>query len=136
MTSPVPGAYVVKHVSCTWGGADYASQHTKVRLVPNTPIQTLRTLIPNGVVQDIDDPDWTLEIAGAQDWTSAQGLVRYLNDHRGEDVEVVFTPRSGGVTATLTVVAMAAEFGGEKGNWALFELTLPVQGQPEFTDPA
>lgn len=136
MTSPVPGAYVVKNSTCTFGAGDYAIQLNKARLVPDTPVQTMRTLVPAGIVQDVDDPVWTLELGGVQDWTIAQGLSRYLFDHHGEEVVVVLTPKSGGVSATATVLAMATEFGGEQGEWATIDLELPVQGQPEFDDPA
>jgi hypothetical protein len=133
--SPPLGAYTVKNVTCTFGGGDYANQFTKARLVPDTPVQTLRTLVPDGIVQDVDSAVWTLELSGAQDWTAAQGLARYLHDHHGETVEVVLTPKASGVSATFDVLCMSVEFGGEQGNWATFEVTLPVQGTPEFTDP-
>lgn len=135
MAAPA-GAYILKDISCTWGGGDYANQLQKARLVPETPTQTLRTLVPDGVVQDVDNPAWMFEMGGIQDWTDAQGLARYLHDHHGEEVEVILTPKSGGVTATFTVLAMSVPFGGEQGQWVLIDITLPVQGQPVFSDPA
>jgi hypothetical protein len=131
MSAPA-GAYVVKNASVTLSGLDYANQVKKARLVPETPVQTYRTLVPDGVVQDVDSAVWTLELAGIQDFTDSQGLARYLNDHAGETVEVVLQPKAGGVTATVDVLCMAVPFGGEQGSWAEIEIELPCQGQPVF----
>lgn len=131
-----PGGYVLKSCSLTFGGGEYTNQVSKARLVPDTPMQTKRVLVPDGTLQDIDSASWTFELGGIQDWTDAQGLARYLNDHAGEEVEVVFEPKSGGVVATFTIIATAVPFGGEQGNWVEIDLTFPVVGTPEFADPA
>lgn len=131
MAAPA-GAYVLKDVSITFDGDDFANQCTKARLVPDTPTQTLRTLVPDGVVQDTDTPVWTLELSGIQDYVDVQGLARYLTDNAGDQVEIVLTPRSGGVAATCDVILKAVEFGGEQGNWTMFEIELPVVGAPVF----
>jgi hypothetical protein len=131
MSAPA-GAYVVKNITATFDGVDYGNQHTKARLVPDTPVETLRTLVPDGIVVDVDSPAWTFEMSGVQDYVQAQGLARYLTDNHGELVEIVLTPKLGGVSATFEVLAMATEFGGEQGKFAMIEIELPVQGQPVF----
>ncbi|HVQ96134.1 MAG TPA: hypothetical protein VMU51_34255 [Mycobacteriales bacterium] len=130
---PAPaGAYVLKNVTATFDGDEYANQLTKARLVPDTPTQTLRTLVPDGVVQDTDTPVWTLELSGIQDYVQARGLARYLTDNAGDQVEVVLTPKVGGVTATVDVILKAVPFGGDQGNFTVFEIELPVVGTPVF----
>mgnify|MGYP000846216164 CR=1 FL=1 len=133
MAAPA-GAYVIRDCTITVEGTDYANQVTKARLVPETPIQTLRTLVPDGIVQDVDSSSWTLELAGIQDWVNAQGLADALNDNKGLEVDIVLTPRNGTgkPKATFVAIAMPVPFGGEQGQFATFDVTLPVVGQPTF----
>jgi len=133
MTAPA-GAYVIRDAVMTVEGTDYANQVTKARLVPETPIQTLRTLVPDGIVQDVDSTTWTLELSGIQDWVNGQGLADALNDNKGVEVDIILTPRSGTgkPRATFVAVAMPVQFGGDQGQFATFEITLPVVGQPTF----
>ncbi|MEE3918189.1 hypothetical protein V2I01_04830 [Micromonospora sp. BRA006-A] len=93
----------------------------------------MRTLVPDGVVQDVDSPVWTFEISGLQ-INVAGGLARAPRDANGGEVDVVLQPRAGTgqATATFTVLALMPEFGGDQGEWATQELELPVVGQPVF----
>lgn len=127
------GAHVIKNAVVTVDGIEYANQVTKARLVPDQPVQTMRTLVPDGVVQDVDSPVWTFEISGLQ-INVAGGLAKALRDADGGEVDVVLQPRAGTgqATATFTVLALMPEFGGEQGNWSTQELSLPVVGQPVF----
>ncbi|MDW3849656.1 hypothetical protein NMK34_23870 [Micromonospora sp. BRA006-A] len=127
------GAHVIKNAVVTIDGVEYANQVNKARLVPDQPIQTMRTLVPDGVVQDVDSPVWTFEISGLQ-INVAGGLAKALRDANGGEVDVVLQPRAGTgqATATFTVLALMPEFGGDQGEWATQELELPVVGQPVF----
>lgn len=127
------GAHVYKNAIVTVDAVEYANQCTKARLVPDQPVQTLRTLVPDGVVQDVDTPTWTFELGGLQ-INIAGGLAKAIRDANGGELNIVLQPKvgSGQATATFTVVAMAPEFGGEQGNWLTQELSLPVVGQPVF----
>lgn len=132
---PAPtGAHVMRNASVKIGAVEYANQVQKARLVPDTPTQTLRTLVPDGVVSDVDSTVWTLELSGVQDWTNATGIADALNDASGTQVTVILAPQNttGKVTATVTVIALPVEFGGEQGNFRLFDVTLPVVGAPTW----
>lgn len=133
MTAPA-GAYVIRDATVSVASTDYANQVTKARLVPDTPVQTVRTMVPDGQVSDVDSTLWTLELSGIQDWTNSQGLADALNDNKGTQISVVLTPRNGTgkPRATVTVIAMPVEFGGEQGQFAMFDVSLPVVGQPTF----
>jgi hypothetical protein len=113
---------------------DYANQCTSVVLTPEQPTQTLRTMVPDGIVQDVDSASWTCSINGIQDYKAAQGLARLLTDMSGQQLDIVFTPRNGtgNATATVTVVAKAVPFGGEQGNFTTFDVELPCVGVPVF----
>lgn len=132
MAAPT-GAHVMRNAKVTLDTVEYANQVTKARLIPETPIQTLRTLVPDGVVQDVDSTVWTLELSGVQDWKTG-GLAKALNDASGTEVDLVIQPKvgTGESTATVTVIAMPVEFGGEQGNFRTFEASFPVVGAPVF----
>ena len=132
MAAPT-GAYVAKNATLTIATVAYANQVRIARLVPEAPIQTYRTLVPDGIVQDVDSTVWTLELSGLQS-TKAGGLAKALNDAAGTQLTVIIQPKnaSGEDTATVEIIAMPVEFGGEQGAFRMFEAEFPVIGQPTF----
>lgn len=127
-------AMVIRNPTITLESVAYANQVSKARLVPDTPIQTMRTF--GGVDQDRDTPSWTLELAGHQD-RGAGGLADALDDAvaAGTTLTLVLQPKpgTGQDTATCEVVPVPVEFGGEVGAWKAFEVTLAVIDQPVFS---
>lgn len=134
MAAP-PGAYVLKDALVKIEATDYAAQCTSVVLTPDQPTQTIRTMVPDGVVSDTDTATWTASINGIQDYVEAQGLARLLTEMAGQKVDIEFEPKKGGVKATITATAKAVPFGGEQGAFTTFSVDLPCDGQPVFTDP-
>lgn len=134
MAAPA-GAYVIRNASIKFAGTDYANQLTKARLVPETPMQTIRTLVPDGSVSDVDSTVWTLELAGIQDWKDSQGLADAMNDNAGVTVAIILQPKpgTGNRIATFSAISVPVEFGGEQGQFAKFEATLAVVGGVAFT---
>src|SRR5687767_15019481 len=126
-------AHVMRNAVVTIESTVYTNQVTKARLVPDTPVQTVRTLVPDGIVQDVDSTVWTLELSGLQS-TKAGGLAKALNDAAGTQLTVIIQPKnaSGEDTATVEIIAMPVEFGGEQGAFRMFEAEFPVIGQPTF----
>jgi hypothetical protein len=131
---PATGAFVMKDALISFGATEYGNQCKTMRLVPDQPHQTYRTLVPDGAATDVDSAVWTLTMAGLQ-INAVGGLADYLNDNAGLEVELIFEPKRGGRKATVTVMAKHTDFGGETGNWAEIDLTLPCVGTPDFTDP-
>lgn len=131
---PAPtGAQVYRDALITVDGTDYANQLNKARLVPDQPIQTYRTLVPDGVVQDVDSVVWTLEITGLQ-INIASGLAAYLRTNSGLTLSWVLQPKTGvGLPkATFSAIALMPEFGGEQGAFQTIDMTLPVTGGVTF----
>lgn len=131
---PAPsGAYVFRDALITVDGTDYANQLSKARLVPDQPIQTYRTLVPDGVVQDVDSVVWSLEITGLQINVSG-GLADYLRTNSGVATSWVVQPRTGTGQrkATFTAIALMPEFGGEQGAFQTIDMTIPVNGSVTF----
>lgn len=127
------GAYVLRDASVTIDDVEYANQLYKARLVPDTPIQTQRTLVPDGVVTDVDSTVWTFEIEGLQGWKSG-GLAAALNAAAGTQIEVILVPKNGTgeKNATFTIIAMPLPFGGDQGSFVVGAVTFPVVGAPVF----
>ncbi|MCM4080410.1 hypothetical protein [Paractinoplanes hotanensis] len=115
----------------------YASQVSKARLVPDTPTQTMRTF--GGVDKDRDSTSWTLELAGHQD-RGTGGLAVALDAAAtaGDPIEIVIQAKAGTGqdVATFSIVPVPVEFGGESGNWKLFDATFEVIDQPVFSQSA
>lgn len=124
---------VLKSSEITINGTDYANQLTRARLVPDTPSQSLRTLVPDGTITDTDSASWTFEIAGIQKY-AAGGLAKLLNDSTpGTVLTVVWEPRKdvvGQPSYAFSVVAKPVTIGGDQGAFGTFELVLDVVGSP------
>lgn len=128
------GAFVIRNALIKFASTDFTNQCNKARLVPDTPIQTMRTLVPDGAITDVDSTVWTLELSGIQDWETG-GLALYLNTNNGTLVTVNLAPvnSTGKKTAAISARILPVPFGGDQGNFATFDLTLPCNGQPVFT---
>jgi hypothetical protein len=125
---------VYRDALVTVDGTDYTNQLRKARLVPDQPIQTYKTLVPDGAVQDTDSEVWTFELEGLQ-INIAGGLAAYLRGlPTGTQISCVLQPKTGvgQPRATFTAVALKPEFGGEQGAFLTKTLTLPVIGVPTF----
>ncbi len=124
---------VLKDSLVEFAATDYANQLTRARLVPDVPSQTVRTLVPDGALTDVDSAAWTFEIAGIQKLATG-GLVKMLNDAEpGDIIAVEWEPKKGVVgqpTYTFNVVAQPVTVGGDQGAFATFEAVLQVVGSP------
>lgn len=126
-------AMVFRSPTVTIESVEYANQLTKARLLPDTPTQTMRTF--GGVDKDRDTTSWTLELAGHQD-RGTGGLGDALDDAAaaGGTLTVVIQAKAGAGQdkATVEIVPVPIEFGGETGDWKLFDQTFEVVDQPTF----
>ncbi len=134
MAAPT-GAFVAKNATVTVASVQYANQVRIARLVPDASIQTYRTLVPDGVVQDVDTATWTFELTGLQ-INKDGGLAKALRAmDTGDVIAVVLAPQSGeGQSAAFNAMVVPVPFGGEQGAFATMELVLPVIGTPVYTD--
>jgi hypothetical protein len=130
------GAFVVKNSLVTVDGTDYANQLTSSQVVPDQPLQQVRTLVPDGTASDVDSATWTWKISGLQ-INKAGGLARYLRGLTpGTQISVVFGPNNatGEQKASFTAIAMLPPLGDDQGKFASMELELPVIGTPVLSD--
>jgi hypothetical protein len=130
-----PGSFVVKNGIVTIDTVEYANQCRIARIVPDQPIQTYRTLVPDGVVTDVDSPSYTFELTGLQ-INRTGGLAHALRALAvGEQVDVILAPNDavGDDQAAFTIVALRPPFGGEQGKFAEMEMVFGVVGEPVYT---
>lgn len=82
----------------------------------------------------MDSAVYTMEIEGLQDYETG-GLAAYLLTNAGSQVAFAFAPvnTAGKKKFTGTVVVVAPPIGGEQGEFAQFELELPLIGSPVVT---
>lgn len=127
---------VLKNSSIEIETVEYANQLTRARLVPDTPEQTTKTLVPDGTVTDVDSASWTFELAGLQKHNTG-GLGAVLNAATpGDLLDVVYEPAAAVVGQPhyeFQVVAKPIPVGGDQGNQATFEIVLAVIGTPTRT---
>jgi hypothetical protein len=132
-------AHVIKYAVFEIDAVDYANQVTKVRLVPDSPTQTLRTMDPTGTLTDADSATWALELAGIQDFgTGSLGAALRSAAAAGEDLEVEFQPKTGAGQdkAVFTIRPIAIAFGGDAGAFRTFDTNVPVIGTPTWSQSA
>lgn len=132
-STPYTRAFVMRDSVVTIDAIDYNNQLRMVRFVPDTPIEQMPVLVPTGTVTDTSTTIWTCELEGIQD-NGTGSLGAALRTAAGTKIPIVFQPRTGTGQdkVTATIVAMPIEFGGEQGAWRMFNITLPVDGQPVF----
>lgn len=133
-TTPYSRAFIMRDSVVTIDSVDYNNQLSAVRFVPDTPIEQMPVLVPTGTVTDTSTTLWQCELTGIQD-NGSGSLGAALRAASGTKIPIVFQPRvgTGQDVLSATIVAMPIEFGGEQGSWRTFSITLPVDGQPVFT---
>lgn len=133
----MPAPAIIKNASVTFSATEHAAVLKVARLVPDVTTASYPTLIPTGNRTDVGSAVWTLELEGLQDHTTG-GLAKFLTDNHGVAVSVVIKPfaETGERQATVSVIGQAVPFGGEVNEYADFQVTLGVVGQPTWADIA
>jgi hypothetical protein len=128
------GAIVYRDALVTIATVEYANQTIKARLVPDVPIQTVRTLVPDGAISDVDSPVWTFEVSALQ-INGAGGLALALRSATlGSTLACILQPKTGSSLpkATFNIMALPVPFGGDQGAYLTFDAVFPVIGAPVF----
>lgn len=133
-TVPLTSPYSLKAATLAIGADDYTAAVSGVTFTPSTSTASWRGIGGN-TVSDVDTAVWACQIDHAQDLSPA-GLTRYLLEHAGETVAVVFTPKSAGPAIEATITLTPAAIGGSASSAgiATATATCPVTGAPEFDD--
>lgn len=103
------------------GDDEYTAHLNQCQAVPTQPTTSFTDL--DGVTTPFGgDSTWVLNLAGAQDYETVNGLSAFLLDHEGEEITVTFP--WAGQDWTVTAIAAAVDVGGTINTPALFNKSL------------
>lgn len=118
----VPAKPVLFKAPVSIGESEYTAHLSQCEAVPTQPTQSWTDL--DGKQTNFGgESGWVLNLAGAQDYTTAEALAAFLLDHEGQEIEVTF-PFSG-QDWTVTAIAGAVAIGGTINTPATFSKSLP-----------
>lgn len=126
----------LKDVDLEIGTDNYKSHVSSVRFVPTASTSTWKGLAPSATFTFGGKATWTCETEFAQDWETANSLSQYFFDHEGEEVDVTFRPKSGGVGFTATLIIAAGPIGGTVDQPATGSVTHGCKGKPALVPAA
>lgn len=109
---------------------DYAKHVSGVTITPTTGSVTWNGLTPDAAFNFPTATTWAAQLDYAQDWETANSLSRYLFDHEGEQITMLFEPVAGGLGWEVDVVIAPGSIGGQVNAVATSTVTLGVQGKP------
>lgn len=125
--------FVLKDVLLTVENDNYEAHVSQVQFDPSSSIQTWQGLTPASSHTDASIATWQGTLGYAQDWETPDSLSRYLYDHEGEEIDVVFKPRSGsGPSFAVTIVVTPGSIGGTVNAFATASVTVGCKGRPEL----
>lgn len=131
---PLTNYYSLKNAVLAIAADDFSAAVSQVELVPSTSATTWKGIGGN-VIRDQSVAEWTCNLGIAQD-LDPDGLLRYLLDNEGAEVDAVFTPKLAGPDVLVTLILSPGTIGGTAdGNIATASVSLAVVGKPTFDDP-
>ena len=114
-------------------GSDFEAHLSGVTLTPTSASQSWKGLTPTSVHTDATTATWQGVLAYAQDWENPDSLSRFLYEHEGEEIDVVFKPRSGvGPSFAVTIIVTPGSIGGTVDAFATASVTVGCKGRPEL----
>lgn len=119
----------MRDVLLTIGTDDYQKHVSGVTFTP-APKTAQWTGLGENTHSAVGVPTWTVELAYAQDWDTANSLSAYLFANQGTTKAVVFEPVAGGQGFTADVIVQAGAIGGQVDSFAATTVSLPLDGAP------
>lgn len=117
------------NVLLTVGTDDYQKHVSGVTFTP-APKTAQWTGLGENTHSAVGVPTWTVELAYAQDWDTANSLSAYLFANAGTTKSVVFEPVAGGSGFTADVIIQHGAIGGQVDSFAATTVSLPLDGAP------
>lgn len=109
---------------------DYEKHVSKVEFAPTSTSASFKGLSPDASFTFAGSPTWVCNLTFAQDWNTPKSLSRYLFDHVGETVDVIFEPSKGGPAITAQIIIQPGSIGGDVDAVATSTVSLGVLGKP------
>lgn len=109
---------------------DYEKHVSGVTMTPTTGSVSWTGLAPDDTFTFPTATTWAVQLDYAQDWETANSLSRYLFDHEGETVTLLFEPVKGGLGWQVEAVIVPGSIGGQVNTVATASVTLGALGKP------
>lgn len=118
------------------GGTNQYQKHvSSVIFTPTAAQITWQGLHPDASFTDTATATWAAALTYVQDWETVDSLSRYLYEHEGETVPVVFKPRAGsGPSFTSELIIVPGAIGGAVNTYGETTVTLGAQGRPVLAE--
>lgn len=111
--------------------ADNYEKHVSgVSFDPSTGTVTWNGLTPDASFTFPTASTWGAKLDYAQDWETPDSLSIYLYEHEGEQVDMTFEPKAGGLGWKVTVFIAPGSIGGQVNSVATASVSLGVLGKP------
>lgn len=128
--------FILSDTTFTVEADNYEAHVSGVTFTPSSSVTTWKGLTPDAVFSFGTNATWTCDLEFAQDWSTAGALSRYLFEHEGEEIDVVFAPVSGGPTISATLIVTPGAIGGAVDSVATATVSLGVKGKPTLAPVA
>lgn len=115
---------------------NYEAHVSTVEFAPTSQPVTWKGLTPTAVFSFGTNATWVCNLGFAQDWATADSLSRYLFEHEGEEIDVVFAPKAGGPTVSATLIVTPGSIGGAVDAVAVSTVALGCKGKPTLAPVA
>lgn len=111
---------------------DFEAHCSQVQFDPTAPTVSWRGLTPSSQFTGVGTATWVATLALAQDWESDVSLAKYLHEHEGESVDVVFEPIKGGASFEARLTITPGSIGGTVDGVPTSSVALP-SSKPAYT---
>ena len=133
--------FVLKDATFKVAADNYEKALSSVAFAPSAETSTVKwkSITPASSFSETTalPASWVCTLSYAQDWKTTNSLSRYLHEHEGESVTVVFVPKAGtgeaSFTADLTVVP--GSIGGDVDTVMVSSVSMPSSKPVEGTTP-
>jgi hypothetical protein len=122
--------FILRDTLFTVAADSYEAHVSNVTFTPSSSVVPWQGLTPDASFSFGSIATWTCDLTFAQDWSTANSLSRYLFEHEGDEIAVVFEPVAGGPSVTATLIVTPGAIGGTVNEVAVATVSLGVQGRP------
>jgi hypothetical protein len=122
--------FLMRDCLFTIASDSYEKHVSAVEFVPSASVVNFKGLTPDAVFSFASSATWMCNLSFAQDWATTASLSRYLFEHEGDEIDVVFEPVADGPSVSATLIVTPGSVGGAIDSVAVSTVSLGVKGKP------
>lgn len=133
--------YISTDFSVLIDGVEYAEAASSAKVTPSASVATWKGGRKSSVFSRPTSPTYTFDLNIAQDWSTAESLSIFCQEHGGEVVDVEFIPNyhddpAKHRVATFRAIVPFVDAGGDIDAFATAAASWAVLGAPVWGAPA